>query len=79
MKNCTKGRQMTDATEVLQMMRQVARTRISMLKDGITFHDQARRAFYLQEYEEKLRNIEDLIRRINIRLVRTEQETPLAE
>lgn len=67
---------MSDAREVLQMMRQVAKTRISMLKEGITFHDPARKAYYLQEYEEKLRNIEELIRKINIRLVHSKTDVP---
>ena len=61
---------MADAKEVLDMMREVATTRIQMLKDGITFHDNARKAYYLQEYEEKVRTIDHLNRRIAIRLVR---------
>lgn len=60
---------MADAREVLEMMREVARTRISMLRDGVTFYDSDRRSYYLQQYEEKLRQIEGLIRRISIRLV----------
>jgi len=60
---------MADAREVLEMMREVARTRISMLRDGATFHEDDRRSYYLREYEEKLRQIEHLIRRISIRLV----------
>ncbi len=65
---------MADAQEVLQMMKQVAKTRISMLKEGVTFHDNAKRAYYLQEYEEKLKSIEDLIRRISIRIVHSNKE-----
>ncbi len=61
---------MADAREVLEMMREVARTRIDMLKKGITFHDEENRLFYLQEYKEKLNKIDDLIRRQNIRIVR---------
>ena len=69
---------MSDAGEVLQMMRQVAKTRISMLREGITLHDPARKAYYLQEYEEKLRNVEELIRKINIRLIHSKngKESP---
>jgi hypothetical protein len=40
-----------------------------MLRDGVTFHDAARREYYLKEYEKKLRDIEQLIRRLNVRLV----------
>lgn len=60
---------MADAREVLEMMREVARTRISMLREGVTFHETERRDYYLREYEEKLRQTEQLIRRISIRLV----------
>lgn len=60
---------MADAREVLETMRKVARIRIDMLKEGVTFHSKARQAYYLKEYEEKLREIERLIRRMNIRLV----------
>ncbi len=60
---------MADARETLEMMREVARIRISMLRDGITFYENDRRSYYLQQYEEKLGQIERLIRRISIRLV----------
>jgi|WetSurMetagenome_2_1015567.scaffolds.fasta_scaffold92432_2 hypothetical protein len=60
---------MADTKEVLVMMKDVAKTRIQMLKDGVTFHDAAKREYYLREYEKKLRAIEQLIRRLNLRLV----------
>lgn len=60
---------MADAREVLETMKQVAKIRIEMLKEGTTFHSEAKQAYYLKEYENKLREIEELIRRINIRLV----------
>lgn len=60
---------MADAREVLEMMREVARIRISMLRDGVTFYESDRRIFYLRQYEEKLAQIERLIRRFSIRLV----------
>jgi hypothetical protein len=63
------GRVMADAREVLETMKKVAKIRIEMLKEGTTFHNKRKRAFYLKEYEAKLREIEGLIRRINIRLV----------
>ncbi len=65
-----KGAVMADAKEVLDMMRETAMMRIQMLRDGVTFHDNARRAYYLQQYEEKVRTIDQLNRRIAIRLVR---------
>jgi transcription initiation factor IIE alpha subunit len=61
---------MSAENEVLEMMREVARTRIAMLKKGATFHDEQSRIYYLREYEEKLRKIDELIRRMKIRLVR---------
>lgn len=60
---------MTDAREVLETMKKVAKIRIKMLKEGTTFHSKQKQAFYLKEYESKVREIEELIRRINIRLV----------
>lgn len=60
---------MADAKEVLEIMKEVAKSRIGMLKDGITFYDNEKKAYYLQEYERKLRDIERLIRRLNLRLV----------
>lgn len=67
---------MADTKEVLVMMKDVAKTRIQMLKDGVTFHDAAKREYYLREYERKLSDIEHLIRRLNIRLVYTCNERP---
>jgi hypothetical protein len=61
---------MADAREVLEMMREVARTRIDMLKNGVTFHDEPNRLYYLQEYQDRLSKIEDIIRRQSIRIVR---------
>ncbi len=60
---------MADAKEVLVMMKDVAKTRIQMLRDGVTFHDSTKREYYLHEYERKLQDIEQLIRRMNMRLV----------
>ena len=51
---------MADTQEVLTMMKDVAKSRIQMLRDGVTFHDSAKREYYLQEYERKLR---DTVRR----------------
>ena len=60
---------MADSREVLTMMKEVAKSRIDMLREGVTFHDAAKREYYLREYEKKLRDIEQLIRRLNMRLV----------
>lgn len=67
---------MADAKEVLVMMKDVAKTRIQMLKDGVTFHDAAKREYYLGEYEKKLHDIEQLIRRLNLRLVYSSKNGP---
>jgi hypothetical protein len=50
-------------------MKEAAKIRIAMLRDGTTFHQGERRAYYLRQYEEKLAQIEHLIRRISIRLI----------
>lgn len=60
---------MADAREVLETMKKVAKIRIEMLKEGTTFHNDGKRAYYLREYEAKVKEIEELIRRMNIRLV----------
>ena len=70
---------MADTREVLEMMREVARIRISMLRDGVTFYEGDRRSYYLQQYEEKLSQIERLIRRASIRLVDGQAEPPRPE
>jgi hypothetical protein len=61
---------MADARETLEIMRDVARSRIQMLKEGVTFYNDDRKDYYLREYESKLRDIDQLIRRLNLRLVR---------
>lgn len=60
---------MTDAKEVLELMRTVAKSRIHMLSSGITFYEPQKKAFYLNEYGKKLDEIERLIRRYSLRLV----------
>lgn len=60
---------MSETREALEMMKAVAKSRIEMLEKGITFHDKGRRNYYLHEYRDKLRKIEEIIRRMNIRLV----------
>ncbi len=46
---------MSDVREALEMMREVAKTRVEMLKNGVTMHDEDKRNYYLREYREKLR------------------------
>ena len=70
---------MADTKEVLVMMKDVAKTRIQMLKDGVTFHDADKKEYYLREYEKKLRDIEQLIRRLNLRLVYSSKSVPQAD
>ena len=65
---------MADTREALEMMREVARIRIDMLKRGVTFHDENKRKYYLGEYVDKLGKIERIIRRLNIRLVQRDVE-----
>ena len=67
---------MADTNEVLTMMKEVAKSRIQMLREGVTFHDAAKREYYLREYEKKLRDIEQLIRRLNLRLVYSNTDRP---
>ncbi len=67
---------MADAREVLEMMKQVALSRIALLKEGVTFYNETKRVNYLREYEGKLRDIEDLMRRLKIRLVHSRKDSP---
>lgn len=64
---------MSDMKESLTMMRDMARSRIQMLKEGVTFHDEDKKAFYLREYESKLRELDQQIRRLSLRLVHSNQ------
>lgn len=59
--------------ESLIMMRDMAKTRIQMLKDEITFHNDQKKAYYLREYESKVRDLDHEIRRLSLRLVRPDQ------
>ncbi len=65
---------MSDVKEALEMMKEVAKTRIAMLKKGMTFHNEQDRVFYIREYQGKLRKIEDIIRRMNIRIIHKESD-----
>ncbi len=67
---------MADASEVLEMMKQMALSRIAQLKEGVTFYDEAKRINYLRVYEGKVRDIEDLMRRLSIRLVHSRKDSP---
>jgi len=61
---------MADMKEALEMMKDMALERIRMLKDGITLHDDFKRAYYLQEYEAKLSEINKFIRCLKFRVIR---------
>ena len=61
---------MSDMKESLSMMRDMAKERIQMLKDGVTFYSDERKAYYLREYESKVRELDQEIRRLSLRLVR---------
>lgn len=66
------GATVSDMKESLTMMRDMAKSRIQQLNDGITFHDEYKRAYYLREYESKVRDLDQQIRRLSLRLVRPE-------
>ena len=55
--------------EILELMKNTAKLRIDMLNKGITLYDKGKKDLYLQEYKKKLRSIENLIRRLNLKLV----------
>lgn len=61
---------MSDMKDSLTMMRDMAKERIQMLKDGVTLHNEEKKAFYLREYELKVRELDYEIRRLSLKLVR---------
>jgi hypothetical protein len=65
---------MSDVREALEMMREVAKIRIDMLQNRVTFHDEQKRNYYLREYRDKLQKIDAIMRRMNIRLVRVSEK-----
>ncbi len=71
-----KGITMADAREVLAIMKDVAKSRIQMLREGATFHDAAKREYYLHEYEKKVQDIDQIMRRLNVRLVYSAGNAP---
>ncbi|SNB45725.1 hypothetical protein [Geobacter sp. DSM 9736] len=65
---------MADAKEVLELMRNVARSRLDMLNNGVTFYDEGKKAFYAGEYRKKLDEIDRLIRRFSLKLVHSKEK-----
>jgi transposase InsO family protein len=59
----------SDLKESLCQMREMAKSRIQMLKEGVTFHDDQKKAFYLREYESKVKELDQQIRRLTLKLV----------
>ena len=62
---------MTNAKEVLEIMRGVAKSRIEMLNDGTTFYNDEKKDYYRSEYGKKLDAINRLIRQFSMQLVHT--------
>jgi hypothetical protein len=64
---------MSDIKESLVMMRTMAKSRIEMLRTGTTFLCEEKKSYYLQEYESKVRELDQQIRRMSLRLVQSNQ------
>lgn len=62
---------MSDMKESLALMRDMAKERIQQLKEGVTLHCDEKKTFYLREYEAKVRDLDQQIRRLSLRLVRS--------
>jgi len=71
--HAAKEETMSDMKESLSMMRDMAKSRIQMLKEGVTFHDEQKKSYYLKEYEAKVRELDHEIRRLTLRVVRPNQ------
>jgi hypothetical protein len=52
---------MNELKKSLEKMRDMVAGRIEMLQEGITFYDDAKKAYYLQEYRCKLRDLDQQI------------------
>lgn len=61
---------MSDLKDSLILMRDMAKSRIQMLKEGTTLYGNDRKDYYLREYESKVRELDHEIRRLTLRLVR---------
>jgi Na+/phosphate symporter len=66
-----KEENVSEMKESLVMMRDMAKSRIQMLKEGVTFHNDDKKAYYLKEYEARVRELDQQIRRLTLRVVRT--------
>jgi hypothetical protein len=52
---------MDNLKESLEKMRDMVASRIEMLLEGTTFYDETKKAYYLQEYRSKLRDLDQQI------------------
>jgi hypothetical protein len=57
--------------ESLIMMREMAKSRIQMLKEGVTLHSEEKKAYYLEQYQARVRDLDHQIRRLTLRVVRS--------
>jgi len=58
----------------LEAIRDLARSRVRMLNEGASFYDADKKAFYLQEYESKISELERLLHDLPSKPLRTNQE-----
>lgn len=56
--------------ESLETMRDMVVSRIEMLQEGVTFYNEQKKAYYLQEYRTKLRELDQLILSLSLSLIR---------
>lgn len=61
---------MSEMREGLELMRELARTRIHMLEDGLSLYSEAKKCYYINEYRSKLHELDQLIRRYSVKAVR---------
>ena len=60
---------MTDLKKSLETMREMVASRIQMLQEGITFYDEEKRAYYLREYQLKLRALDQQIFSLSLTMI----------
>lgn len=68
----TDGEATAHIKESLEIMRDMVASRIEMLQEGVTFYNDQKKAYYLQEYRTKLRELDQLILSLSLSLIRPE-------
>jgi len=64
----------SDLLSALESMRANVLSRIGMLQDGVTYYDERKRQYYLQEYRDKLIELDRLLLSLSLKAAGGGQE-----